>query len=364
MQFCSCGDAAEGMGTRCARCAALYVLELGSYAGEGEIKDAYRALVKVWHPDRFPGDAKLKAAAEEKLKALNVAYVFLTSGAPRRPRPQPAGQTYKAESSQAAPPSRHAASAWGPRASVRRHRLMPSMSMLVMCGALACGVLIAVLLLTSVDSTLASDPTTGRVYSGLRYGAVGALRQTVRLTGQRLHDLLPQRSTAVAAASPQPADATQADGQNANPVTQNLHRRELGAAHAEPVKLMPYVTTGLTRDEVIAAVGTPTLDADDRLAYGGSEFYLTDGKVSGWKIDPASTPIRVKLWPDAPVDPDLDSFGVGSSKNVVLVVQGTPTYFSGNRFGYGHSEVDFQNDRVVSWKEDPASPLRTAPHYK
>ena len=141
----------------------------------------------------------------------------------------------------------------------------------------------------------------------------------------------------------------------ADTLPQSAHRRELGAAHAAPVKLMPYVTVGLTRDEVIAIEGAPTAAAaDSKLVYQGSEIDFTAGKVSGWKIDPASAPIRVKLWPDAPVDPDLDSFGVGSSKNVVLVVQGTPTYFSENEFGYGGSEVYFQNGRVVSWKDDPA----------
>ena len=64
------------------------------------------------------------------------------------------------------------------------------------------------------------------------------------------------------------------------------------------------------------------------------------------------------------MDPDLDSFGVGSSKNVVLVVQGTPTAFTPNMFRYGGSEVYFQNDRVVSWKSEPGGvALRTAPRY-
>jgi curved DNA-binding protein CbpA len=376
MQYCSCGDLAEGTGNRCARCAALDVLELPANAGESEIKDAYRVLVKVWHPDRFPGDAKLKAAAEEKLKALNAAYVFLTSGAPPRRRPQPAGQTYKAESSKREPPKGEPprSQAGYYRAAghtTRRRRWMPSTSMMVMGGALACGVLIAVFVLTSIDSTLASDPATGRIYSGLRYGVIGTMRQTLHSiwsgAGQRLHDLLPQKNAAVAAASPQPVDTAQTDAQNpdhSDSVSQNLHRRELGSAHTAPVRLMPYITTGLSKDEVIAVAGAPASATDDKLVYGSSELYFANGKVVGWKIDPASAPIRVKLWPDAPVDPDLDSFGVGSSKNVVLVVQGTPTYFSANTFGYGRSEVYFQNGRVVSWKEDPGSPLRTAPHYK
>ncbi len=367
MQYCSCGDLAEDSGTRCARCAALDVLELGSNAGESEIREAYRVLVKVWHPDRFPNDAKLKAAAEEKLKALNAAHAFLTSDAPPRRRPQPAEQTYKAARPQAEPPRRqdtHYRARSGPP---RRRRWMPSKFMVVAGGTVVCGVLIAGFVLTSIDSTLASDPATGGVYSQLRYGAIGTMRQAMRSAGQRVHDLLPQRSTAVAATSPQPADAAPADGQSAgdpDAIVQSAHKRELGAAHAAPARLMPYITTGLTKDEVIATAGAPTSATDSKLVYGASELYLTGGKVSGWKIDPASAPMRVKLWPDAPVDPDLDSFGVGSSKNVVLVVQGTPTYFTANIFGYGGSEVYFQNGRVASWKEDPASPLRTAPHYK
>jgi hypothetical protein len=60
------------------------------------------------------------------------------------------------------------------------------------------------------------------------------------------------------------------------------------------------------------------------------------------------------------VDPNLKSFGVGSTKNEVLVVQGTPTLFSEDTFGYGASEVYFKNERVVNWKSDPAMPLRTS----
>jgi hypothetical protein len=79
----------------------------------------------------------------------------------------------------------------------------------------------------------------------------------------------------------------------------------------------------------------------------------------GWKIDLAS-PLRVKLWPDAAVDPNLDSFGVGSTKNDVIALEGTPMYFSENNFGRGPSQVSFKNNRVVSWKSDPAAPLRVA----
>jgi outer membrane protein assembly factor BamE (lipoprotein component of BamABCDE complex) len=134
------------------------------------------------------------------------------------------------------------------------------------------------------------------------------------------------------------------------------------AAHpAQPatIKLKPYVTVGSTRDEVLAQQGTPTASSEDKLVYGTSELYLKDGRVVGWRIDPFSSPIRVKLWPQSPVDSDLEFFTVNSTKDEVLVVQGTPTEFSEDTFKYGDSVVFFSRNRVVNWKNDPGSvPLR------
>jgi tetratricopeptide (TPR) repeat protein len=50
------------------------ILELDSKASSDEVKQAYRDLVNVWHPDRFPGNPRLKQKAEEKLKEINEAY--------------------------------------------------------------------------------------------------------------------------------------------------------------------------------------------------------------------------------------------------------------------------------------------------
>jgi len=50
------------------------ILDLHTTATEQEVKQAYRELVKVWHPDRFMHDVKLQKRAEEKLKEINDAY--------------------------------------------------------------------------------------------------------------------------------------------------------------------------------------------------------------------------------------------------------------------------------------------------
>lgn len=53
-------------------------------ASAGELKAAHRDLVKVWHPDRFSHDPRLREKAQEKLKEINEAYEFLTSDRPPR----------------------------------------------------------------------------------------------------------------------------------------------------------------------------------------------------------------------------------------------------------------------------------------
>jgi hypothetical protein len=47
-----------------------------------ELKQAYRTLMKTWHPDKFQDNPEDKLAAEEKSKILIEAYHFLVSIAP------------------------------------------------------------------------------------------------------------------------------------------------------------------------------------------------------------------------------------------------------------------------------------------
>lgn len=58
---------------------ALDVLGLNLGATSAEVKEAYRDLVKVWHPDRFGSDPRLRQKAEEKLRQVNDAYRILQS---------------------------------------------------------------------------------------------------------------------------------------------------------------------------------------------------------------------------------------------------------------------------------------------
>lgn len=104
---------------------ALEVLGLDHDATPEDVKQAYRDLTKVWHPDRFPNDSRLRGKAEEKLKDINEAYRTLQGYAPRlQPRtgagpaapagPQPRGDHGSAQgtiqtktSAQADPSQQH-----------------------------------------------------------------------------------------------------------------------------------------------------------------------------------------------------------------------------------------------------------------
>ena len=50
------------------------ILELDRGASTDEVKQAYKDLVNIWHPDRFSSNPPLKQKAEKKLKEINQAY--------------------------------------------------------------------------------------------------------------------------------------------------------------------------------------------------------------------------------------------------------------------------------------------------
>jgi DnaJ-like protein len=63
------------------------VLDLEPGTSASEVKRAWLDLTKVWHPDRFAGDPRMEAKAEEKLRAINDAYEQLCRALASSQRP-------------------------------------------------------------------------------------------------------------------------------------------------------------------------------------------------------------------------------------------------------------------------------------
>jgi hypothetical protein len=68
-----------------------------------EVRQAYKDLVRVWHPDRFQSDPKLRERAEQRLQKINEAYGALKNSAEFRgyaaePAPPPASPKPAVES--------------------------------------------------------------------------------------------------------------------------------------------------------------------------------------------------------------------------------------------------------------------------
>ena len=117
-----------------------------------------------------------------------------------------------------------------------------------------------------------------------------------------------------------------------------------------------YFTVGSTKDEVVAVQGTPNSLSQWSFGYGGSSVGFENDRVIKWYSSPRN-PLKVRIVP-ARDTPNKDYFTVGSTKDEVVAVQGTPNSLSQWSFGYGGSSVGFENDRVIKWYSSPRNPLK------
>jgi hypothetical protein len=344
MTTCLCGNAIEQEGSLCLRCKSLRILGQDSSATRNDVETSYRLLVKVWHPDRFENDPKLRGTAEETLKSINAAYAYLASIPDVKDRkcPKPKRSTQEV--------------AMQPASRARR-RSPFDYGMMTRCGLLVLALAIPALMLVGLDAWLSSNPAIAGFYGPYRSRLLFTLRTNVTEAKQSAEHALHQLSPNLAAANRTSA------AQKANPDT-TLTSTDSPSTDPIPVPhiSMPYVTIGLTRDEVITVMGRPGSSTPDTMRYKTAVFYFNKGLVAGWQVDPTLIPLRVKLWPSGPIDPRLTGFTIGSPRNDVIAVQGTPTMLSENKLAYGGSEIFFEDGRVIGWNDNHGSQrLRIVP---
>ena len=69
---------------------ALEILQLDRTASKSEVKDAYRGLVMIWHPDIYPNNSQLRLKADQQMKEINLAYETLHDYSPQSKSDAPA----------------------------------------------------------------------------------------------------------------------------------------------------------------------------------------------------------------------------------------------------------------------------------
>jgi len=131
----------------------------------------------------------------------------------------------------------------------------------------------------------------------------------------------------------------------------------------EPAKIdrprvpVGYFTVGSTKDDVLDIQGTPSSFSEYSWHFGLSRVDFQNGKVTSWYNSPLD-PLEVKMLPNASASASAGYFTVGSTKDEVLLTQGTPTSFGEYSWHFGLSRVDFQNGKVTSWYNSPLDPLK------
>jgi hypothetical protein len=122
---------------------ALDLLALRPGATLVAIKEAYRDMVKVWHPDRFGSDPRLRQKAEEKLKQINKAYQVLESdpGTGETCAAKPERAASSTTGSASSPPRRSSSSPIPQSGRARRRRSSVGVGWLYGCLGIALGLM-------------------------------------------------------------------------------------------------------------------------------------------------------------------------------------------------------------------------------
>ena len=121
---------------------------------------------------------------------------------------------------------------------------------------------------------------------------------------------------------------------------------------------LDYFTVGSSKDEVLALQGSPKSFTETEWNYGASWVRFENGRVTNWYT---SGQLKAELVPSGPVPASLDYFTVGSTKDEVLAMQGSPISFTETEWNFGASWVRFENGRVTNWYNNGQLKARLEP---
>lgn len=114
-----------------------------------------------------------------------------------------------------------------------------------------------------------------------------------------------------------------------------------------------FITVGDDMVKVLEVEGPPTASSSTAWYYGKSAIFLKDGVVVSWYVDPSRS-LNVRE-----ARQSVSFIKKGLDKNMVLALLGPPTEMKSDRWYYGSSMIRFEEDVVADWYNSRSSPLRS-----
>ncbi|NQV14864.1 J domain-containing protein [bacterium] len=323
---------------------ALEHLGLTNQAGAEDVKQAYRELVKIWHPDRFQNDERLGARTEAQLKVINEAktvaldyvekyghfrHVTETTGASQTGRQPPRSRSYKEEEPDKEEPEPEPAPK-KPEAPKPPKIKMPTefdldfdFNLNVIIGTIVTLGLVGFLYLMS--SSFLLEPAQ----------KVKAFQNQTGL------DIIQAR-------------ADKKSGDRKKRIKEAAALAE--AAKVEPVMIDTFFTLGSNKQWVSFVQGPPFQIQGAEWRYGFSSIQFEGGKVVGWNSSELN-PLKIGMLLDSIWILPSRYFTTGSFVQEVINLQGAPDVILGNRWSYGEAFVQFDADTVIYWENDESNRL-------
>lgn len=285
-----------------------------------QLKQQYRKLANTWHPDRLQDNPGKLSIAENKLKEINLAYAFFSSyfkehgSLPTLEQKIPDPVDIKIEP--------------GRTTETVDHRP-----------------------LNDFETTI--EPGSGEKSNrtGRRVITLFLLSVTAIIGWNYINQIDTLQEAAPLQEELPPEQQRKSTG-DYNNLDNNVKRN---TEILQPAKDQKYFSHGSTLGQVHDAQGTPARTEGDTWYYGKSEVHFTDGRVVGWEIS-LDDPLFVLA--DTLNINRSNFFVIGSTKELVLRIQGKPTQKSNDTWDYGLSRIYFFDGRVVNWYNSPMDPLK------